>query len=78
MPRLPHNPGAWPYYMRAETAAAFCDEVSVEAFLRRVGTVYPRPRTISGRGKVWTQEMLTAAIGGPRRSSGDVDAADLL
>jgi hypothetical protein len=29
--------------MRAETAAAYLDEKSVEAFRRGVGTVYPVP-----------------------------------
>jgi len=49
--------------MRAETAAAYVDEVSVEAFLRRAGTVYPAGRKISGRGQVWTREDLDRAIG---------------
>ena len=60
--RPPHNPGQWPRLMRAETAAAYVDEVSAEAFRRRVGTVYPRPITISGRGQVWPREDLDQAI----------------
>ena len=32
---MPH--GSWPLEMRAETAAAYCDEPSVEAFLAKVG-----------------------------------------
>ncbi|WP_166802235.1 hypothetical protein [Microvirga pakistanensis] len=36
--------GAWPLEMRAETAAAFCDEPSVEAFLKKVSRgVYCQP-----------------------------------
>ena len=62
MPRPVHNPGSWPRLMRAETAAAYVDEVSVEAFLRRTGKVYPAARKISGRGKVWAREDLDRAI----------------
>ena len=48
MSRKPRNPGTWPHLMRAETAAAFCDEVSVEAFMRRVGSLYSRPVYVAG------------------------------
>lgn len=54
--------GAWPPLMRAVTAAAYVDEKSVEAFLRRAGTVYPAGRKISGRGRVWVREELDKAI----------------
>jgi hypothetical protein len=40
---------AWPRLMRAKTAAAYVDEVSVQAFRRKVGSVYPGP--VSGRGQ---------------------------
>ena len=33
-PTIP--PGSWPLEMRAERAAAYCDEASVEAFLTKV------------------------------------------
>jgi len=37
MTRRPSVPlGCWPLEMRAETAAAYCDEPSVEAFLAKV------------------------------------------
>ena len=37
MTRRPSIPfGCWPLEMRAETAAAYCDEPSVEAFLAKV------------------------------------------
>jgi hypothetical protein len=39
--------------MRAETAAAYVDERSVEAFRRAVGTLYPKPVIISGKGGRW-------------------------
>lgn len=54
--------GPWPEIMRAETAAAYLDEPSVEAFRRRVGTVYPRPRHITGRGQVWFRVDLDETI----------------
>lgn len=63
MPRVPLNPGQWPRLMRAETAAAYVDERSVEAFLRRAGKVYPAGRKVSGRGRVWAKEDLDRAIG---------------
>jgi hypothetical protein len=31
-----YPPGSWPLEMRAETAAAYCDEPSVDAFLAKV------------------------------------------
>lgn len=54
--------GRWPRQMRAETAAAYCDEVSTTAFLRSVPTLYPEPRHIPGKGKRWLREQLDAAI----------------
>ncbi len=79
MTRSVSNPGSWPRLMRAETAAAYCDERSVEAFTKRVGTVYPRSIHICGRGRVWIKEQLDRTI---RRLSGETadvdDAADLL
>jgi hypothetical protein len=62
--------------MEAATAAAYMDEKTVERFLRRVGKVYPRPRHISGRGRVWLRAELDRAMG---LNEGAVeDAADLL
>jgi hypothetical protein len=48
--------------MRAETAARYVDEISVQAFRRRVGTVWPLP--ISGRGQrqKWDREDLDVAV----------------
>ena len=64
MPRAPHNPGAWPALMRAETAAAYVDEVSVERFRARAGPglAYPSPIRIAGRGEVWSRAALDSAV----------------
>ncbi len=51
-------PGAWPRFMRAKTAAAYVDEVSVEAFLRKVGTEYPAPIAGVGRSRKWDKDHL--------------------
>jgi hypothetical protein len=52
----------WPRLMRAETAAEYTDEKSVQSFLRRTGSIYPPPLRIPGRGRVWTKESLDEAI----------------
>lgn len=62
MSRVPHNPGSWPRLMRAKTAAAYLDERSVAAFRRAVGSLYPAPITVSGKGERWLREDLDAAI----------------
>jgi hypothetical protein len=81
MTRPPHNPGTWPPVMEAATAAAYMDERSVRAFLRRVGKVYPQPRKISGRGRVWFRQELDRAMGiapSPNEESAVEDAENLL
>lgn len=63
MTRSTHTPGTtWPVLMRATTAAAYLDEVSVESFRRRVGSIYPRPVKISGRGELWLREDLDKSV----------------
>lgn len=63
MARMTHTPGTtWPVLMRATTAAAYLDEVSVESFRRRVGSIYPRPVKISGRGDLWLRDDLDKSI----------------
>jgi len=52
----------WPRLMRAETAAEYCDEASVEAFRRAVGLLYPEPRNVPTKGQRWLIEELDAAI----------------
>lgn len=69
----------WPRLMRAETAAAYVDEVSVQAFRRKVGSVYPRPVNVSGRGQVWLKDHLDQTIATLKGDVADiVDATDLL
>lgn len=58
MVRPVHNPGQWPREMRAPTAAAYMDEISTEAFLRKVGTVYPGPISGKGERRKWDREEL--------------------
>jgi len=65
--------------MRAETAAAYVDEKSVETFRRGVGTIYPLPKKVSGKGNRWLRDDLDQAI--DRLSSSAIaihDAADVL
>lgn len=58
-----HPSGAWPSEMRAETAAAYCDEPSVEAFLSKVKhRVYPGPCRQRGILPKWHRAKLDAAI----------------
>ena len=39
-------------------AAADVDEKSVDAFCRAVGTLYPRPIKVPGKGERWLKEAL--------------------
>lgn len=57
----PH--GAWPLEMRAETAAAYADEPSVDAFLTKVAKgLYPAPRREHGTLPKWHRVKLEHAI----------------
>ena len=75
-----YNPaGAWPRLMRAETAAAYLDEKSVEAFRRGVGTIYPEPIKVAGKGDRWLKDDLDRTIDrltGPSATIRDI--ADVL
>lgn len=53
----------WPAQMRKETAAAYVDAQSVQAFDRAVkaGT-YPRPYNRPGEGLRWLRSELDAAL----------------
>ncbi|MGJ4888891.1 hypothetical protein ACQR1Y_11895 [Bradyrhizobium sp. HKCCYLRH3099] len=55
--------GLWPPRMPAATAAAYCGEVSVDAFLGQVrrGT-YPAPVVKQGRRQIWAKADLDRAI----------------
>ena len=69
---MPH--GSWPLEMRAETAAAYCDEPSVEAFLSKVSKgIYPPPARDKGFLPKWHRSKLDAAIA--RRHGLQVDIA---
>ncbi|MDO8877207.1 MAG: hypothetical protein Q8M24_18555 [Pseudolabrys sp.] len=66
--------GSWPRRMSVELAAGYCGERTVEAFIKRVGKEYPKPRVLDGRRQLWLRDDLDIAIapGHP----GDI-AADL-
>ena len=67
----------WPRLMTAATAAAYCDEASVEAFRRGIGRLWPTPRRIAGKGERWLREDLDEAI--DRLTGSNIrDAADVL
>ena len=54
---------AWPLEMRADTAAAYCDEPSVEAFLAKVAKgIYPPPFRCKGALPKWHRAKLDSAI----------------
>ena len=73
------SPCVWPRLMRARTAAAYVDERSVASFRRSVGTVWPRPLKLAGKGERWLKEDLDAAIDKiTNRPSTVLDAADVL
>jgi hypothetical protein len=70
---------AWPRLMRAKTAAAYLDEKSEETFRRAVGTLYPPPIKVAGKGERWLREALDQAIDKLATKAPRVrDIADLL
>ncbi len=76
MPRDIHiPPGCWPPRMTPELAAAYVGERSVAAFLRRVGTEYPKPCVDEGTGKgkrqIWNKIDLDRVIGATEGSGID-------
>ena len=55
--------GAWPTEMRGETAAAYCDEPSVDAFLSKVKLgIYPNPCRQIGMLPKWHRAKLDETI----------------
>lgn len=54
--------GSWPRRMAVEIAAAYCGELTAEAFMSRVGKEYPQPRVHEGRRRLWLRDDLDAAI----------------
>ena len=67
--------GSWPRRMPAAIAAGYCGERTVEAFLKRVGSEYPKPRVKEGRRQLWLRDDLDRAIA-PEIVPGDL-AEDL-
>ena len=58
-----YPPGSWPLEMRSETAAGYCDEPSVEAFLSKVDKgIYPEPVRQQGCLPKWHRANLDRAI----------------
>jgi hypothetical protein len=56
-------PGTWPAEMRAETAAAYVDEPSVNAFLDKVARgIYGEPSRRAGCLPKWHREKLDADL----------------
>jgi hypothetical protein len=65
--------------MQPEYAAAYVGEKSVEAFRRAVGTLYPAPVKIAGKGDRWLKDALDEAIDRLISSPGAIrDIADVL
>lgn len=55
--------GSWPMEMRADMAAAFCDEPSIEAFRAKVERgIYSQPVMQRGCLPKWHRERLTHDI----------------
>ena len=55
--------GSWPLEMRSETAAAYVDEPSVEAFLVKVARgVYSKPTQVRGCLPKWHRHKLDRDI----------------
>ncbi len=55
--------GSWPLEMRAETAAAYCDEPSVDAFLSKVREgIYSLPARVKGCLPKWHRLKLDRDI----------------
>jgi hypothetical protein len=48
--------------MTAALAAGYCGEPSVEAFLSRVGTLYPDPTAGRGRTGLWLKDAIDEAL----------------
>ncbi len=62
--RLAYAPsGSWPLEMRSETAAAYVDEPSVNAFLAKVERgIYSKPRRSPGCLPKWHRNKLDADV----------------
>jgi hypothetical protein len=78
---IPH--GSWPLEMRAEQAAGYVGEPSVEAFLKKVPKIYSEPTRAKGSLPKWHRAKLDRDVArrhglqlpGPPLAE---DAADLI
>jgi hypothetical protein len=71
--------GCWPRLMSARIAAIYVGEPSVDAFRRRVGTVWPLPVTGKGQRRKWDREDLDTVVGRMKGQPTQVfDAATVL
>ena len=52
----------WPEEMPADMAAAYVGEVSAEAFLAKVGVIWPMPAHSKGSRKKWSRELLLKTV----------------
>jgi hypothetical protein len=69
--------GAWPLEMRAGTAAAYCDEPSIDAFLTKVDRgIYSQPVRQKGCLPKWHRSKLNQDIA--RRHSVILHGPDLV
>jgi hypothetical protein len=69
--------GVWPRRMNADLAAAYCGEPNAKAFLKRVGSEYPKPRISEGGRRLWLRDDLdqdptARPPAGPGRRRGSV------
>jgi hypothetical protein len=56
------NSGSGLQIAKAESRRASCPVNTAETFLRGVGSLYPEPIKVSGKGKRWLREVLDLAI----------------
>src|SRR5262245_45215994 len=70
--------GTWPRLMRAEQAAAYVGEKSIQAFRCSVGKLYPKPLKVAGKGDRWLKEHLDGTIDRLARNARVADIADPL
>jgi hypothetical protein len=69
--------GVWPLEMRSETAAAYCDEPSVDAFLSKVARgIYPQASRQAGCLPKWHRAKLDAAVA--RRHGLEINSSEIV
>jgi hypothetical protein len=65
--------------MRSATAAEYTDEVSTDAFLRKVGAIYPGPAFGKGKNARWDKDQIDAMFPTePEFATTVLDAASVL